>query len=369
MTHYLQTLTYAASGAVSQDTIILGPLDCASYRGISINVSALGTDGAIAPEWSNDSTNWTAGPVTDGTGAFSATGLAAAGIYVTPQYGAWFRLRVSTAITGGNTAIQVARTSDSLPLWAPSTGGGGGGGGSSGGLTNTELRASAVSVSPNITRGGGAIDSNTQRVTLATDGPGVAALTSIDSKAPALVSGRVPVDPAVTKSSGAIDANTQRVTLATDSPGVSALTSLDTKAPALVSGRVPVDPAMTKNSGAIDANTQRVTLATNSPGVSSLTSIDGKLAVPRTPTTTSVASSATSVTILAANTNRRGLSIYNASTAVLNLSFSTPATTANSFVQLPAGAFILLDTQLIITNAVYGIWASANGTAQVTEYV
>ena len=35
---------------------------------------------------------------------------------------------------------------------------------------------------PDITRGGGAIDANTQRVTLATDGPGVAALASIDAK-------------------------------------------------------------------------------------------------------------------------------------------------------------------------------------------
>lgn len=45
------------------------------------------------------------------------------------------------------------------------------------------------------TKGGGAIDANTQRVTLATDGPGVAALTSIDTKTPALVNGLTPVEP------------------------------------------------------------------------------------------------------------------------------------------------------------------------------
>jgi hypothetical protein len=89
----------------------------------------------------------------------------------------------------------------------------------------------------------------------------------------------------------------------------------------------------------------------------------------RTPTTTSVASSATSVTILAANANRRGFSISNVSTAKLYLSFSTPATTSNCFIEVPAGAFLLLDQQLIVTSAIYGIWASANGTAQVTEYV
>lgn len=43
-----------------------------------------------------------------------------------------------------------------------------------------------------VTRGGGPIDANTQRVTLAADGPGAASLSSIDNKTPALVSGAVP---------------------------------------------------------------------------------------------------------------------------------------------------------------------------------
>ena len=89
----------------------------------------------------------------------------------------------------------------------------------------------------------------------------------------------------------------------------------------------------------------------------------------RTPTTTSVASSATSVTVLAANANRKGFSISNISTAKLYLSFSTPATTANCFIEVPSGAFLLLDQQMIVGSAIYGIWESANGTVQVTEYV
>ena len=89
----------------------------------------------------------------------------------------------------------------------------------------------------------------------------------------------------------------------------------------------------------------------------------------RTPATTSVASSATSVTILAANASRKGFSISNISTAKLYLSFTSPATTTNCFIEVPAGAFLLLDQQLIVGSAIYGIWASANGTAQVTEFV
>ena len=87
------------------------------------------------------------------------------------------------------------------------------------------------------------------------------------------------------------------------------------------------------------------------------------------PTTTSVASSATSVTVLAANANRKGFSISNISTSKLYLSFSTPATTANCFIEVPSGAFLLLDQQLIVGSAIYGIWASANGAVQVTEFV
>jgi len=54
------------------------------------------------------------------------------------------------------------------------------------GLTTT-------AVAPNVTRGAGAIDANTQRVTLASDGPAATSLGSIDGKTPALQSGAVPI--------------------------------------------------------------------------------------------------------------------------------------------------------------------------------
>ena len=88
-----------------------------------------------------------------------------------------------------------------------------------------------------------------------------------------------------------------------------------------------------------------------------------------TPTTIRVPSSATSVTILAGNVNRKGFSISNISTSKLYLSFYSPASVANSFIEVPPGAFLLLDQQLIMPHAIYGLWASANGAAQVTEYV
>lgn len=56
-----------------------------------------------------------------------------------------------------------------------------------------ELSSGSVPTAPNIQRGGGAITGTTTRVTLATDGPGVTSLSSIDTKTPALQSGAVPV--------------------------------------------------------------------------------------------------------------------------------------------------------------------------------
>ena len=88
-----------------------------------------------------------------------------------------------------------------------------------------------------------------------------------------------------------------------------------------------------------------------------------------TPTTTSVSSSATSVTILASNASRKTFAVYNDSTAILSLSFSTPATVANSFVRMAAGAYYEHPLGSRVTGVIYGIWASANGTAQITEYV
>ncbi len=52
-----------------------------------------------------------------------------------------------------------------------------------------------IPAAPNVSRGAGNVDSNTQRVTLANDGPGVAALTSIDNKTPGLLNGREPTEP------------------------------------------------------------------------------------------------------------------------------------------------------------------------------
>jgi hypothetical protein len=193
-------------------------------------------------------------------------------------------------------------------------------------------------------------------------------LTSLDSKLPSLLSGRIPVDGSgVTQPISVVT-----LPLPTGAATESTLSALNVKFPSLVSGRVPVDGSgVTQpiSASSLPLPTGAATSALQTTGNTSLSSIDGKLAVPRTPTTTSVASSASSATLLASNTNRRGVSINNVSTATLYLSFSTPATTANSFLAMAPNSFLLLDQQMVVTGAIYGIWSAANGTAQVTEYV
>jgi len=190
---------------------------------------------------------------------------------------------------------------------------------------------------------------------------------------------------------------TGAATAALQTTGNSSLGSINTKLPSLASGRVPVDgsgvtqpvsdgggsltvddggSSITVDGPLTDAEL-RATPVPVSDGGGSIT-VDGTVSITgtasisvaaRTPTTTSIAGVASSVLILASNSNRRGLSVSNISTSKLYLSFSTPATVTNSFIEMQPGAFLFFDQQLITTNAIYGIWTNANGTAQVTEYV
>lgn len=92
--------------------------------------------------------------------------------------------------------------------------------------------------------------------------------------------------------------------------------------------------------------------------------------VPRSPVpTVRVPASVASVQLVSSNTSRKGISIYNFSTAALFLSYATPATQNNFFMAMEPGAFLMLDQQLLVTSPIYGIWSAANGSAQVTQYV
>jgi hypothetical protein len=80
-------------------------------------------------------------------------------------------------------------------------------------------------------------------------------------------------------------------------------------------------------------------------------------------TTTSVASSATSVSLLAANSNRKFASFRNDSTAIAYIELGATATTSSVY-RLEAQGFLSLDNY---TGAISCIWASANGNMRISE--
>jgi hypothetical protein len=86
-----------------------------------------------------------------------------------------------------------------------------------------------------------------------------------------------------------------------------------------------------------------------------------------TATLANVAGSASSVTLLAANTSRLGAVVMNDSTATLYVKFGSTASTT-SFTYLVAAAETLeLPANSVYTGIITGIWASATGSARVTE--
>jgi hypothetical protein len=85
--------------------------------------------------------------------------------------------------------------------------------------------------------------------------------------------------------------------------------------------------------------------------------------------TTSVASSATAVTIKAANALRIGLTIANDSTSILYILLGAGTVSATNYTYaLPAKGTTAADRTITgFTGVVTGIWATANGSALVTE--
>lgn len=107
-------------------------------------------------------------------------------------------------------------------------------------LTDAQLRASPVAVSADYTRGAGNSDANTLRAVLASDGPTVTALASIDT------------DIGQTNQSAATTDTGSFSIIQLIKRGLQNWTTLLTRIPALVSGRMPVSSSVpTTGSGTI----------------------------------------------------------------------------------------------------------------------
>jgi len=83
-------------------------------------------------------------------------------------------------------------------------------------------------------------------------------------------------------------------------------------------------------------------------------------------TTGNVASSATVVTIAAANNARKMICIYNDSTSTLFLKMGSAASATSYSVEIEAAGYYEMSNYKGIYT---GLWSSANGYARVTEVV
>ena len=120
-------------------------------------------------------------------------------------------------------------------------------------------------------------------------------------------------------------------------------------------------------------NDNAATAPTSANGDYSQLSVDGNGAlftrekVSITPAVTRVTSVATTTTLLAANASRRLATIFNESTSVLYIKFGATASTTSYTTQIAAGGYYEIPG--FYSGAIDGIWASANGAAQITEVV
>src|SRR5436190_2054376 len=117
------------------------------------------------------------------------------------------------------------------------------------------------------------------------------------------------------------------------------------------------------------ANPLKVVLTDSSGAVLATFPVTSEPQKAATGAETNVASSATDVTILAANTNRLGFSVFNDSTAILYILLANAVSSATLHTaQVGPGALYAPPAGVLYTGVVKGLWASAAGSARVTEW-
>lgn len=95
--------TYNVAGVIPINTILL-TVDLVRYRGLSVQITSLGTSGFITPEWSADNATWVTAVLFTPAGQTNSA-INVSGIWNVQKMARYFRLRLSTATTAGTTTI------------------------------------------------------------------------------------------------------------------------------------------------------------------------------------------------------------------------------------------------------------------------
>jgi len=132
---------------------------------------------------------------------------------------------------------------------------------------------------------------------------------------------------------------------------------------------VPISGTVTANTGLVQGLTDTQLRASTVPVSLASTTVTGTVATTQTgnPTSSisSTASSLSSQTLRAANSSRKGLSIFNDSTAILYVKLGATASNSSFTIKMAAGSYYELPFNY--TGIIDGVWAAANGSAYVTE--
>lgn len=124
------------------------------------------------------------------------------------------------------------------------------------------------------------------------------------------------------------------------------------------------------NTGVVTALTQRVVLATDvalPTGTNSIGSVTSTPEKSSTATLSNVAASATSVTVLASNANRKKAIFVNDSTVVCRLKFGATASSTSYTIYMSRGDTYIEEGPTVYTGICDAIWDSATGNMRVTE--
>lgn len=228
----------------------------------------------------------------------------------------------------------------------------------------------------NITNISGTVSLPTGASTSSLQTTGNTSLSSIDTKTPALGQALAAASTPVVLTAAQITTLTPLTSVTvTQATGTNLHTVVDSSAlptgastSALQTTGNTSLATIATNSGNIPTVGQKTMAGSQPVAIASDQSAIATLA-PHTATAalTNVASSATSVTVLASNVNRKQATVYNDSTQILYLKFGTTASVTSYTVQLSANAYYELPGITCYTGGIDGIWASANGNARVTE--
>jgi len=128
---------------------------------------------------------------------------------------------------------------------------------------------------------------------------------------------------------------------------------------------VPDIDAIRVSTAAIDTSLNNIEAWAKDSGTTGTTTLRTVEAGADTSSVTSVASSATVVTLKAANTLRRGCTVYNNSTQILYVKLGSSASASSFTVKMQPDDYYEVPAKY--NGIITGIWAAANGAALVTE--